>query len=83
MSAEFHLSLSPKTLDSAGPAAKPALQEARSKLGFIPNMYALMANSPGLLSTYLHGYAAFREGSQLTANMRMLAEHHRQPPASR
>lgn len=67
MSSEFHLTLPPQTVESAEPEAKPALERAQSQLGFVPNMYALMANSPGLLNTYLHGYAAFRQGSQLTS----------------
>lgn len=47
MSAEFHLSLPPKTVENAEQKAKPALQETLSHLGFVPNMYALMANSRG------------------------------------
>jgi len=35
-------------------------------MGFIPNMYANMVNVPGVLTTYLHGYAAFRTNSGLT-----------------
>lgn len=54
------------TLDSAGPAQKEALETARKQVGFIPNMYANMANVPGVLTTYLHGYAAFRQHSGLT-----------------
>lgn len=36
-------------------------------MGFIPNMYARMANSPGLLETYLHGYEVFRQQSGFSA----------------
>jgi uncharacterized peroxidase-related enzyme len=32
-------------------------------MGMVPNMYATMANSPGLLSTYVAGYQWFREES--------------------
>jgi hypothetical protein len=35
-------------------------------VGFIPNMYAGMANSPGLLETYMDGYDRFRKDSGLT-----------------
>ncbi len=66
MSAEFKLSLSPRTAADAEPSAKLALESALKALGFIPNMYAGMANSPGLLDTYLHGYQQFREQSGLT-----------------
>ncbi|MGE3597153.1 MAG: carboxymuconolactone decarboxylase family protein [Dehalococcoidia bacterium] len=67
MSSEFQLTLLPRNVESAEPEAKPALQQAQSQLGFVPNMYARMANSPGLLNTYLQGYAAFRQRSQLTS----------------
>ncbi len=32
-------------------------------MGMVPNMYGLMANSPGLLATYLDGYQRFRSAS--------------------
>jgi len=60
------LTLSPVTLESAVPLAKAALEKAKAAVGFIPNMYAGMANSPGLLQTYLDGYAAFRAHSGFT-----------------
>ncbi len=55
--------LSPVTLDSADERQQPLLKGAQQSLGFIPNMYANMATNPGVLSTYLHGYADFREHS--------------------
>ena len=39
------------------------LQQAEKKLGFLPNMYANMANAPYLLETYLFGYDKFRTES--------------------
>lgn len=42
------------------------LEQALAQVGFIPNMYALMVNSPGLLKTYLEGYAQFRQESGFT-----------------
>lgn len=54
------------TLDTADVAQREVLETARKQVGFIPNMYANMANVPGVLTTYLHGYAAFREKSDLT-----------------
>jgi len=35
-------------------------------MGMVPNMYAGMANSPGLLATYLDGYKRFRSSSEFT-----------------
>ncbi len=60
------MTLPPVTLENADAEARPVLEEARHRLGFIPNMYANMANAPGLLSTYLHGYQLFREHSGFT-----------------
>lgn len=60
------LTLSPKTLETKDPRAKAVLEKAKAQVGFIPNMYAGMANSPGLLQTYLDGYASFRKYSGFT-----------------
>ncbi len=53
------------TLESADTTQKDVLEGARKQVGFIPNMYANMVNVPGVLTTYLHGYAAFRQHSGL------------------
>ncbi|RCE49450.1 alkylhydroperoxidase, partial [Escherichia coli] len=45
---------------------KEILDLAIKQVGFLPNMYANMANAPAVLSTYLHGYALFRSESGLT-----------------
>lgn len=66
MSAEYKLTLPPRTAADAEPLAKSALEGAQKSLGFVPNMYAGMANSPGLLDTYLHGYQLFRQSSGFT-----------------
>ncbi|HCX33674.1 MAG TPA: alkylhydroperoxidase [Rhodocyclaceae bacterium] len=60
MLAEYRITLPPQTIENANPAAKAVLEKAFAQVGFIPNMYARMVHSPGLLDTYLHGYAAFR-----------------------
>lgn len=66
MSSEYKMTLSPKTLPTADPKAKAVLERAKAQLGFIPNMYAGMANSPGLLETYMDGYDRFRKDSGFT-----------------
>ena len=66
MQAEYKLNLSAVTPDQAEPLARGRLEEAMNKLGFVPNMYAVMANSPGLFDTYIHGYNRFRKGSGFT-----------------
>lgn len=66
MLSEYQLTLAPKTLDDADAEARAVLEKAKAQVGFIPNMYARMANSPGLLATYLDGYARFRQQSGFT-----------------
>ena len=51
--------------DTANDAQKSILDQAVKAVGFLPNMYANMANAPAVLSTYLHGYALFRTESGL------------------
>lgn len=60
------IKLEPKTLQNAASGAKEALEGAQSSLGFIPNLYGNLANSPGALSTYFFGYGQFRERSGFT-----------------
>lgn len=66
MQAEYKLTLSTLNADRAEPPARDRLQDAQATLGFVPNMYQVMANSPGLLDTYVHGYNHFRERSGFT-----------------
>lgn len=63
MLSEHKTTLPLRTVDNAEPAAKTLLEAAQKKLGFIPNMYGAMANSPGLLNTYMQGYSSFRAES--------------------
>jgi len=53
---------------SAQGPQKEILDLALKQVGFIPNMYANMANAPAMLSTYLHGYALFRSESGFSAS---------------
>jgi uncharacterized peroxidase-related enzyme len=66
MPADYKLKLTAKKIEDAAPKARAGLQQAQEKLGFIPNMYARMANSPGLFDMYQQGYAAFRTESGFT-----------------
>lgn len=59
--------LAPVDHASAQGQQKEVLDIALKQVGFIPNMYANMANVPAVLSTYLHGYALFRSESGLTS----------------
>lgn len=42
-------------------------KDSQAALGFVPNMYRTMANSPALLRTYSKSYEEFRVHSGLTA----------------
>lgn len=64
---EAKLALEKIPMQKAEPLARATLETARQKLGMIPNMYAYMANAPGLLETYRIGYELFRAGSGFTA----------------
>ena len=66
MQAEYKLSLPSLDEAKADPLAADRLRESQTKLGFVPNMYGVMANSPGLLDTYVHGYERFRALSGFT-----------------
>lgn len=60
------LTMEKKSRDNAEPRAKASLEAVQKGLGFIPNMYANMANSPGALETYGVGYNFFRKDSGFT-----------------
>lgn len=66
MLSEYPLTLPALNPDTASPRGAEVLQKAKTQVGFIPNMYANMVHSPGLLETYLDGYAAFRAESGFT-----------------
>ncbi len=66
MSNRYLNSLTALNLETATGAQKEILETAQKQVGFIPNMYANMANVPGVLSTYLHGYGLFRKDSGFT-----------------
>lgn len=61
------LSLAPATLEGAEGRTREVLEDGKKSAAGIPNMYAGMANAPGLLDTYLHGYRLFRAESGFTA----------------
>lgn len=65
--AERPFSLSARTESDPDPAVADALSRAKAQTGMIPNMYARMANVPGLLDAYLGGYNAFRKDSGFSA----------------
>ena len=66
MNAEYKIGLASVNDDVATGIAKEILDGTKAKLGFVPNMYRAMANSGGYLSTYVHGYNAFRQESGFT-----------------
>ena len=63
MISEYKTTLPLKSSNEAEPEAKALLEATQKKMGFVPNMYKAMANSSGLLNTYIQGYNAFREKS--------------------
>jgi uncharacterized peroxidase-related enzyme len=63
MQSEHKLSLPTLEPQQAEPLSEKRLIEAEKRLGFMPNMYKLMANSPGMFDTYVQGYNHFRDRS--------------------
>ncbi|WP_373488068.1 carboxymuconolactone decarboxylase family protein [Blastomonas sp.] len=54
-----------------GTSIEPLFEAGRKAgKGMLPNMYQAMANAPGVLSTYLHGYSEFHATSTLTSIQR-------------
>ncbi len=60
------LDLSAQTVSTASGKAREMLETAQRNLGFVPNMYVNMVNSPGVLQTYLLGYELFRNEAVFT-----------------
>lgn len=55
--------LNTPTIETAPPAARPALEGARKSLGMVPNMFRVIANSPAALDGYLGLHAALSRGA--------------------
>ena len=53
----------PHTIESAPEASKPTLEAIKSKVGFVPNLMANMAESPVLVESYLIMMALFDKTS--------------------
>lgn len=66
MQAQYKLTLPALDDSEADALAAGRLRDAQATLGFVPNMYGVMANSPGLFDTYVHGYERFRTLSGFT-----------------
>jgi uncharacterized peroxidase-related enzyme len=66
VSKKYTLRLAAQHRSSESAQIRSVLEQAKQQVGFIPNMYARMVNSPGLLETYLFGYARFRKESGFT-----------------
>lgn len=47
-------------IETATGKTKTLLENAKQKMGFVPNMYGAMANEPALFEAYVTTYAAFR-----------------------
>lgn len=61
-----HVTLSVHSIDTAPEQSRPALQEARASLGFLPNLVGVMAESPALARSYMAVHKEFSARSSLT-----------------
>jgi AhpD family alkylhydroperoxidase len=62
----YQMSLPLVAIKDANPETAEALRAAKKRIGFIPNLYGKMANSPPVLMTFLEGYRRFREQTDLS-----------------
>jgi uncharacterized peroxidase-related enzyme len=62
----YTLTLPARTVEDADPQAREVLEQTQAKMGMVPNMYGVMANSPAMLQSYAQGYALFRENAGFT-----------------
>ena len=62
----------PATVQDAPAAAQPALEAVHKKLGVVPNMFRLIANSPAALEGYLAMSGALAKGAITPALARQL-----------
>lgn len=60
------------TSDSAPESARPGLESARSKYGFVPNLLGVMAHSPQLLNSYLQISEQFSQTSLSPAEQQLV-----------
>lgn len=57
---EHMISIALLSAQTATGTAVALLKNAEDQFGFVPNLYAHMANMPGLLENYIAGYEKFR-----------------------
>jgi uncharacterized peroxidase-related enzyme len=62
----YTLTLPARTVEDADPQAREVLEQTQAKMGMVPNMYGVMANSPAMLQSYAQGYSLFREKAGFT-----------------
>lgn len=63
----YQLSLAKLDENTADKKVGPLLKNSKEHLGFIPNLYGIMANQPGLLEVYCFGDQHFRQTSGFSA----------------
>lgn len=66
MKTQTTLAFAPQTLEKADPISKALLEDAQKTFGFIPNMYAGMANNTALFEGYIKAYKSFRANGGFT-----------------
>src|ERR1044072_2554113 len=66
MQATYKINLPSLTVDADNAAAKSLLEKSQREFGMVPNMFANLANLPGLLETYWEGRTRFMQQSGFT-----------------
>lgn len=63
MTTENGALFTPLTIESAPEASKPILEEVKRTVGFVPNLMAIFAHNPAVLSGYLALEKTFEHGT--------------------
>jgi len=63
MSSDYKFSFKKISIENADVHARPVLEEAKKRIGYVPNIYSMMANSANLLQTYTLADSSFRKKS--------------------
>jgi AhpD family alkylhydroperoxidase len=66
MNTTYKTSLPALGVETAKAEAKTILENSVQQMGMVPNLYANLANMPGLIATYTSGYNFFRTQSGLS-----------------
>jgi uncharacterized peroxidase-related enzyme len=60
------IDIEPRSAETAAPQAAEILRATEKRMGFVPNMYRMMAADPAIIGGYMAAYEAFRKSGDFT-----------------